>query len=420
MALRVDVITIFPELIERYCGASILGRAVDAELLDVRTLDPRDATTDVHRTVDAAPFGGGAGMVMKPEPLAAAIERAKADANTASRALLMSPQGRPLKQADLHRWAGMEHLILIAGRYEGFDERVRALVDEEVSLGDFVLTGGEYAALTIIDGVLRLRPGTLGNQNSWAEDSFSHGLLEHPQYTRPLQFQGRSVPEVLKQGNHEHVRIWRLEAALQKTLSRRPDLLQERGFDAMEQRALISAARSSRRPRVHLAVCVERVEQLEPLFRLALAYELVAVHLCARTLERAVLEDAIGRTPAIEAELPYSSKERKKMRRKRRAPERWRVEAKELLRVTDEAKLEGAPKTQIFLQAQNEAPPQRALGLEALRRLAQTQEVCLCLGIQDPKAEGPVFPLIRSSAGARRLPLLAAAAVALDRVFGEG
>ncbi len=415
--MRIEVVTLFPDFFEAPLKTGLLGKALAAQNAEVRCIDPRDFTTDRHRTVDDTPYGGGGGMVMKPQPLASAIRAAKADAKGSGRVLLMSPQGRPLKQADLHRWAEMDHLVLIAGRYEGFDERVRDLVDEEVSLGDFVLTGGEYAALTIIDGVVRLRPGTLGNQNSWAEDSFSHGLLEHPQYTRPLEFEGRSVPEILKQGDHERVRQWRLEAALQKTLSRRPDLLQERGFDAVEQRALICAARPSRRARVHLAALVERAEQIEALFRLALAYELCAVHLCSETLDRAALEAAIAQTPAVEAELPYSDKERKKMRKKRRAPQRLRVEASALLRVTSAQALPG---TLIFLQAKDEAPTQRVLGLAEVRALAQTQEVCLCLGIQDPSEQAPLFPLIRTSAAARRLPLLAAAAVALDRVFSEG
>lgn len=226
MALRIDVITIFPELIERYCGASILGRAVDAELLDVRTLDPRDATTDVHRTVDAAPFGGGAGMVMKPEPLFATVE----DNDVARPLFYLSPSGRTLDQPLAAELAELGQFSLLCGRYEGIDERVRTdLIDGEISVGDVVLAGGELPALTVIEAAARLVPGVLGNQASPEDESFADGLLEYPHYTRPAEFRGLEVPEVLRSGNHALIDRWRRAQSLARTRDRRPDLLHARG-----------------------------------------------------------------------------------------------------------------------------------------------------------------------------------------------
>lgn len=228
MTYRFDVITIFAELMEPYLAGSILGRAQQASLLDVGFTDPRDFTTDRHRTVDDAPYGGGPGMVMTPEPLGAAIEHVRAERSPA-RVVLLSPAGRPFNQAVAAEYAELGSLALVCGRYEGVDERVAAFaVDEELSIGDYVLSGGEVAALAVIDAVSRLLPGVLGNQASSTEESLADApLLEHPQYTRPREWRGHAVPQVLLSGHHAAIAEWRWQQRLERTRARRPDLLTE-------------------------------------------------------------------------------------------------------------------------------------------------------------------------------------------------
>jgi tRNA (guanine37-N1)-methyltransferase len=217
-----DVVTLFPEMFPSVLGASLLGRAIERGDVTVRFSDPREFTEDKHRSVDDTPYGGGAGMVLRPGPLVAAIEQARAGGG--ARTVLLCPTGRPLDQAAVARLARETRVVLVCGRYEGFDERVRAFVDEEISLGDFVLSGGELAALALIDAVARLLPGVLGNQDSPVDESFEAGLLEYPQYTRPSLFRGQAVPEVLLSGDHQRIRRWRRRQALLRTRDRRPDL----------------------------------------------------------------------------------------------------------------------------------------------------------------------------------------------------
>jgi len=221
----ITVVTIFPEMIRQAVGWSITGRAIAAGLLEVRTIQVRDFATDRHRTVDDVPYGGGPGMVMKPEPLAAAIRTAR-EAQPGGRVVLLSASGTTFCQEKARRYAAdPAGVILVCGHYEGVDERIAEhYVDEEVSIGDYVLSGGEPAALVVLDAVARLVPGVLGNEGSLAEESHEHGLLEHPQYTRPPDFEGHRVPEVLLSGNHQEVARWRREAALQKTRRMRPDI----------------------------------------------------------------------------------------------------------------------------------------------------------------------------------------------------
>lgn len=238
--MEFDVLTLFPEIFRGSLSTSILGRAQEKGLFSVHFQPIRDFATDKHRTTDDLPYGGGPGMVMKPEPLygawAAARER---NAALPSRTLLLSPQGRPLNQSLLEQWVrevpGKQRFILVCGRYEGVDERfIEECVDEEVSLGDFILTGGEIAALALIDGLVRLLPGALGNEASSASESFSEaseGLLEGPQYTRPPVFRGRPVPEVLLSGDHAKIAAWRRQQALSRTRVRRPDLLPRESRD---------------------------------------------------------------------------------------------------------------------------------------------------------------------------------------------
>jgi tRNA (guanine37-N1)-methyltransferase len=216
-------ISIFPKMFESPLGHSILHKARDKGLIEFNFVDPRSYATDKHKMTDDYPYGGGQGMVMKVEPLVAAIETVKAR-NPNARVALLAPQGKPFSQTEAQRLATESELVLICGRYEGVDERVKAFIDEEISVGDYTLSGGEPAALVVTDAVARLIPGVLGNENSAAEESFTNGLLEYPQYTRPEEFRGMKVPDELLSGNHAQVRRWRHEQSLRLTRERRPDL----------------------------------------------------------------------------------------------------------------------------------------------------------------------------------------------------
>jgi tRNA (guanine37-N1)-methyltransferase len=221
--MKIDVLTLFPAMFAGPLDESIIKRAREGGLLDLNIHNLRDYAHDRHKTVDDRPFGGGPGMLLKPEPIFEAVEQlAKAN----SLVLLLSPGGRTFNQAIAHELARMEHLLLISGHYEGFDERVRErLADDELSIGDYVLTNGALPIMVVIDAVARLLPGVLGDAESAYEESFSHGLLEYPQYTRPATFRGMSVPEVLLSGNHAQIARWRAEQARLRTQERRPDLL---------------------------------------------------------------------------------------------------------------------------------------------------------------------------------------------------
>ena len=221
--MRLDVVSLAPEAFNPLLDLGVIGRAFAAGIATLHTHNPRDFATDKYRKVDDDPYGGGAGMVLKPEPVFAAVEAIPVLPRR--RVLLMSPQGQPLGQADLRRWAqDNDQLVLLCGHYEGFDERIRALANEEVSIGDFVLTGGELPAAVIINGVVRLRPGTVGTEACLEEESHSSLLLEHPHYTRPAEFRGMAVPEVLRSGDHGAIARWRLQQQQERTLTRRPDL----------------------------------------------------------------------------------------------------------------------------------------------------------------------------------------------------
>lgn len=221
-------ITLFPEQIEQAAAHSIIKRAADKGLISVSCINPRDFTTDKHRTVDDAPFGGGAGMVLKPEPMVAAIRKAKEQLPDA-KVIAMCPGGRTLKQNIVEEYArNGQDIIFVCGHYEGFDERIFHWVDEKLSIGDYVLTGGEMPALIVMDAVARFIPGVLGKLVSAEEDSFSTGLLEYPQYTRPVDFEGMVVPEVLRNGNHALINRWRRKQSLKATYQLRPELLPQK------------------------------------------------------------------------------------------------------------------------------------------------------------------------------------------------
>ena len=222
-ALRLDVVSLVPEAFAPLLGLGVIGRAFSAGIATLHLHNPRDFASDRYRKVDDQPYGGGAGMVLKPEPVFAAFEAIPVLPRR--RVLLMTPQGTTLHQRDLRRWAtGHDQLVLLCGHYEGFDERIRSLADEEVSVGDVVLTGGELPAMLIINGVVRLLPGTVGSPACLEEESHSQGLLEHPHYTRPAEFRGMPVPEVLRSGDHGAIARWRLEQQIERTRERRPDL----------------------------------------------------------------------------------------------------------------------------------------------------------------------------------------------------
>jgi tRNA (guanine37-N1)-methyltransferase len=231
--MKIDVLTLFPAMFAGPLDESIIKRARAAGLLDLAIRNLRDYTHDRHRTVDDKPFGGGPGMLLKPEPIFEAVENLAGDG---AHVILLSPAGRKFNQAIACELAGQEHLLLVCGSYEGFDERVReSLADDELSIGDYVLTNGGLPAMVIIDTVTRLLPGALGDDESSLDESFSHGLLEYPQYTRPAEFRGMKVPEVLLSGNHAEIAQWRLERAKQQTKNRRPDMIIENpGNGAME------------------------------------------------------------------------------------------------------------------------------------------------------------------------------------------
>jgi tRNA (guanine37-N1)-methyltransferase len=251
-----DIVTIFPAMIEQPLAAGIVGRAIERGTLDVKVRDLREFTTDRHRVVDDVPYGGGPGMVLKAEPIFRALDAIDADRRSTSltagrstsltagaglHVIMTSPQGRRFTHEDAQRLGGCDHIVVLCGRYEGFDDRVRDRVAEELSIGDYVLTGGELAALVILDAVARFVPGVVGDEQSVVEDSFNRGLLDFPQYTRPAEVSsGRvlKVPEVLLSGNHGEIRRWRKREALSRTLDRRPDLLAGAKLDEEEEEIL--------------------------------------------------------------------------------------------------------------------------------------------------------------------------------------
>ncbi|MEC2073083.1 tRNA (guanosine(37)-N1)-methyltransferase TrmD [Alkalihalophilus marmarensis] len=237
--MKIDVLTLFPEMFEGVFGSSILKKAKEEGHVSYQAVDFREYTTNKHKKVDDYPYGGGAGMVLSPQPIFDAVDDLKQQNDTSPRVIMLCPQGERYTQAKAEELAKEEHLILLCGHYEGYDERIRKhLVTDEISIGDYVLTGGELGAMVIADSVTRLLPNVLGNEESAVTDSFSTGLLEHPQYTRPAEFRGMEVPDVLLSGHHANVERWRKKESLKRTLERRPDLLEERGLTDEEERLL--------------------------------------------------------------------------------------------------------------------------------------------------------------------------------------
>ncbi len=234
-----EILTLFPEMFDSYLAASILGRAIARDRIRVRCHNIRDFATDKHRMTDDAPYGGGSGMVMKPEPLVRGLEAVQRSEDPRGHVILLSPQGRLFDQKAAAELSRLPRLILVCGKYEGVDDRVRTLaVDEEISIGDYVLTGGEVAAMVILEATARLLPGVLGDEGSTKEESFSQGLLEYPHYTRPREFMGCEVPEVLLSGNHQEIAAWRRRKAIERTLEKRPDLLGKANLTEEDRKCL--------------------------------------------------------------------------------------------------------------------------------------------------------------------------------------
>lgn len=232
--MKITVLTLFPEFFDSFTATSIIKRALDRNLVAFETIDFRQYTLDKHNHVDDTPCGGGQGMLLSCQPI---VDCIKAVRTASSKVVMMSPQGKTFTQQVAHEFAAMDHLILLCGHYEGFDERIRDYVDMEVSLGDFVLTGGEAAAMVISDAVIRLLNGVILTQ-SHADDSFENGLLEYPQYTRPVEYDGKRVPDVLLSGHHANIRKWRLKQSLLRTMEKRPDLLEHREFTKEEAKIM--------------------------------------------------------------------------------------------------------------------------------------------------------------------------------------
>jgi tRNA (guanine37-N1)-methyltransferase len=241
--VKADIVTIFPRMFQAYLEDGILARAVASGLIDLQVHDLREFTSDRHRSVDDVPYGGGPGMVLKVEPLFLALDAIRGGRGAPSTVILTSPQGRVFSQAEARRLAALDHLVIVSGRYEGIDERVREhLATEEISIGDYVLSGGELAALVILDACARLIPGAVGGEGSVEADSFTRGLLDFPQFTRPAEFRDWKVPDVLLSGHHEAIRRWRKREALRRTFERRPELLALAELDD-EERAMLRELR---------------------------------------------------------------------------------------------------------------------------------------------------------------------------------
>ncbi|MCX7098505.1 MAG: tRNA (guanosine(37)-N1)-methyltransferase TrmD [Methylococcales bacterium] len=237
--MQFDVVTLFPEMVISAASYGVTGRAIERKIVSLSTWNPRDYTADKHKTVDDRPYGGGPGMVMKHQPLHDAVMDAKQTATGSTKVVYLSPQGKPITQALLSEACGISQLILVAGRYEGVDERfVQLDCDDEWSIGDYVISGGELAALIVIDAITRLLPGVLGHEESAKQDSYMDGLLDYPHFTRPEQLEGYLVPDVLLSGNHADIACWRMKQALGRTWQRRPDLLKNKNLSAEQEQLL--------------------------------------------------------------------------------------------------------------------------------------------------------------------------------------
>jgi len=244
--MKIDVLTLFPEMFDGVFGSSILKRAEEKKAVSYQVVNFRDYSDNKHNTVDDYPYGGGAGMVLKPQPIFDAVSALSENPQSRPRVILLCPQGERHTQKKAEELSAEEHLIFICGHYEGYDERIREIVTDEISIGDFVLTGGELGAMVVVDSVVRLLPEVLGKEESHLKDSFSTGLLEHPHYTRPADFRGLKVPDVLLSGNHKHIEEWRIKESLRRTWQRRPDLFEHMELEPLHKKWLEEIQKEAR------------------------------------------------------------------------------------------------------------------------------------------------------------------------------
>ena len=434
--MRIDVVTLFEEFFESPLKVGLLGKAIKNERAQVGFVNPRTFTEDVHRTVDDTPYGGGAGMVMKAPPMMAAIEQAKSRGD--GPVIMLSPQGKPLTQAKLETWSQLEHLVLVCGRYEGFDERIREAVDDEISIGDFVLTGGEYGALTLIDGLIRLIPGTVGNRSSTEGDSFSDNLLEHPQYTRPESFREQKVPPVLTSGDHAKIAQWRHQSSLARTRLRRPDILMQRNNTAQDYELLKDLPGAA--PHLSLLVKCPSLDHLN--FELDHYWELVSIYgLEALYIVTEDLDDEY-RSRAKELYSEWMSSRRS---RTRVTPERlgsrkqWKI-AKEAAAASydlTEASLDrihffqnvetaldafeifrGPNASQISLYDPAEGEELRHLAPTTILNSQASTKHLICIGVYTDKAES-FLSGVRKASNYKDLSLSLACALLMERLVGD-
>ncbi len=440
--MRIDVVTLFPSMIQAPLGDGLVGRAVAEGRASVHCTDPRTFTTDRHHTVDDTPYGGGAGMLMKPDVLAAAVAHVRALAPEPAWVVAMTPAGKPLGQAKLAALARRPRLVLVAGRYEGMDQRFLDTVDEELSIGDYVLTGGELAALVVIDGVVRLLPGTVGNPESVATDSFSAGLVEHAQYTRPPVFDALDVPEVLLGGDHARIAAYRRADALRRTAERRPELLAEVPLDPVDRATLEARPRPLR---VGVLVVAPPGLADDPralaalqaaIARLAVGYSLACVALVSVEPFEASPSNsgALDADPGPDREWPDGDSRR--LRDARRGRERAAADARAAARASVsvgalpaatahlDATLPGARWRALVVGA----PVAETVGPAVARSEAATRGLVLVVGLPAarPELDTAIAARLegfvrapRADRAAGSLGLVAGLAVTLDRVIGE-
>lgn len=439
-ALTVEVLSLFPEMFGSVLAGSLLGKAIAGGAVRVHFTNPRDFAPGKHKSVDDAPYGGGSGMVMRPDPLVAAIEHAE-QARGPAHKIAFTPAGRPLDQETVCRLAAKGRLLLLCGRYEGIDERVRAFVDEEISIGDYVLTGGEIAAMAVIDACARRLPGVLGNESSALDESFEAGLLEYPQYTRPPEFRGQGVPEILLSGDHEKIRKWRRQQALQRTRDRRPDLFARHALTDEDRVLLGEPAPAPLRPSARRALAARTFAALvhHPVLDRAgkvitTALTNLDLHDLARSSRTYGLAGYFIVTP-VEAQRELARRILDGWREEGESRNDFRKDALDRVRVVasiEEAAAEasraiGRRPLAVATSARSVEAADRSRGYQALAsEAARSGDPLLVLfgtgwGLANEVLDrvDRVLPPIQGAADYNHLSVRSAAAIVLDRLFGQ-